>query len=253
MEKQSVRFTPTAWAKLVYMRDAGDTEISAFGLAETDDPLLITDLVLPKQECTGGSTEIEGESILEYMDTCASLGMEPDHYLRIWLHTHPGNCARPSATDEETFGSIFGSAPWAIMVIVANGGDEYCHCQYGQGIGGRIETTLEIDFFSQFSAPNREAWKTEYDARVSRKVWTTGKKTWEQEKLPSSWNDGNRQNAELGGKDSSKWDYWNWTDDDDETESLMWCSDCGQEWDSEAHDYGENKCPHCGSLAVFSY
>lgn len=39
-----MRLTPYAWAKLLYLRDAGPTEIAAFGIAPTEDPLLIEDV-----------------------------------------------------------------------------------------------------------------------------------------------------------------------------------------------------------------
>ena len=35
----SLRFTPTAWAKLLFLRDYGETEVGAFGIAAIDDLL----------------------------------------------------------------------------------------------------------------------------------------------------------------------------------------------------------------------
>ena len=37
----SLRFTPTAWAKLLFLRDYGDTEVGGFGIAASDDLLLV--------------------------------------------------------------------------------------------------------------------------------------------------------------------------------------------------------------------
>jgi hypothetical protein len=41
-----LRLTPTAWAKLVYLRDAGPTEIGGFGITPSDDLLLVEDIQL---------------------------------------------------------------------------------------------------------------------------------------------------------------------------------------------------------------
>src|SRR5262245_8509285 len=41
-----LRFSPTAWAKLVFLRDTGDSEIGGFGISRADDLLLVEDLSL---------------------------------------------------------------------------------------------------------------------------------------------------------------------------------------------------------------
>ena len=47
-----LRFSPTAWAKLLFFRDRGETEISGFGVTEPDDLLYVTDFITIKQEAT---------------------------------------------------------------------------------------------------------------------------------------------------------------------------------------------------------
>ena len=42
LRRPSLRFSPYAWGKLLFLRDRGETEIGGFGLAAADDPLLIT-------------------------------------------------------------------------------------------------------------------------------------------------------------------------------------------------------------------
>ena len=37
----TLRFSPTAWAKLLFLRDADDTEVGGFGISSANDPLLI--------------------------------------------------------------------------------------------------------------------------------------------------------------------------------------------------------------------
>ncbi len=51
MKEPQLRFTPWAWAKLLYLRDSGPTEVGGFGVTETSDRSLITDVCLVKQLC----------------------------------------------------------------------------------------------------------------------------------------------------------------------------------------------------------
>ena len=50
--RPSLRFSPYAWGKLIYLRDRGDTEIGGFGLSGADDPLLVIDVLTVKQRCS---------------------------------------------------------------------------------------------------------------------------------------------------------------------------------------------------------
>ena len=52
LDKPMLRFTPYAWAKLVYLRDLGPTEVGGFGISAADDLFLIEDVQLVRQTCT---------------------------------------------------------------------------------------------------------------------------------------------------------------------------------------------------------
>jgi len=54
-EPPALRFSPTAWAKLLYLRDLGETEVGGFGISAADDLLCIEDVELVRQVCTGVS------------------------------------------------------------------------------------------------------------------------------------------------------------------------------------------------------
>ena len=47
-QRPSLRFSPTAWAKLVFLRDITDNEVGGFGITEADDLLFVTDFALVK-------------------------------------------------------------------------------------------------------------------------------------------------------------------------------------------------------------
>ena len=42
----ALRFSPYAWAKLLYLRDRGDTEVGGFGISCPEDLLLVEDVRL---------------------------------------------------------------------------------------------------------------------------------------------------------------------------------------------------------------
>ncbi|MHC4158410.1 MAG: hypothetical protein ACYSSO_04945, partial [Planctomycetota bacterium] len=114
-----LRFSPTAWAKLLYFRDRTDNEVGGFGITEADDLLYVTDFVTVKQEVTAVSVKFDDDSVADFFDSQVDLGRKPEQFARHWLHTHPGSFAEPSAIDEETFKRVFWACQWAVMFILA--------------------------------------------------------------------------------------------------------------------------------------
>src|SRR3954452_11642863 len=113
-----LRFSPTAWSKLLFLRDAGDTQIGAFGISAPDDLLLVEDVQLVAQTCTWVHVEFEDEAVANFFDDQVDAGRRPDSFGRLWMHTHPGSSADPSGTDELTFSRVFGPSDWAVMFIL---------------------------------------------------------------------------------------------------------------------------------------
>ena len=96
-----LRFSPTAWAKLLFLRDYGDTEVGGFGITALDDLLYVEDVALVQQTCTGISVAFDDESVADFFDRQVDAGRKIEQFARIWVHTHPGNCPQPSLTDED--------------------------------------------------------------------------------------------------------------------------------------------------------
>ena len=119
----SLRLTPYAWAKLLRLRDLGETEVGGFGISAAGDLLLIEDVSLMRQSCTSVTVKFADEAVADYFDDQVDRGLVPERFARIWIHTHPGDSPHPSRTDEETFERCFGSTDWALMFILACGGD----------------------------------------------------------------------------------------------------------------------------------
>jgi proteasome lid subunit RPN8/RPN11 len=162
----ALRFSPTAWAKLLYLRDLGPTEIGAFGIADKDDLLYVADLALVEQTTSAVTVSFADDAVADFFDSQVDLGRRPDQFARIWLHTHPGDSARPSRTDEATFARVFGRAEWAVMFILACGGQFSCRLQFHVGPGSRLQLPVELDLQKPFAGSDLGRWQLEYAAAV---------------------------------------------------------------------------------------
>ena len=164
--RPTLRFHPTAWAKLLFLRDLGETEVGGFGISAADDLLLIEDFVLVRQHGSVITVAFEDESVAEFFDRQIDRGLRPEQFGRIWIHTHPGDSAQPSSVDEETFARVFGRSDWAVMAIVACGGDTFARLQFPAGPGGSLNLPFAVDYRRPFTGSDHEAWTNEYLAAV---------------------------------------------------------------------------------------
>jgi proteasome lid subunit RPN8/RPN11 len=161
-QRPSLRFSPTAWAKLVFLRDITDNEVGGFGITEADDLLFVTDFALVKQRVTAVSVSFDDEAVANYFEDQVEAGRKPEQFARIWLHTHPGNSPQPSCTDESTFQRVFGSCDWSIMAIVAQEGSTFARLRFNAGPGGEAKIPVCIDYNCEFDASDFEAWQQQY-------------------------------------------------------------------------------------------
>jgi hypothetical protein len=165
-----LRLTPYAWAKLLFLRDAGPTEIGGFGISAASNLLLIEDFRLVKQCCSIATVRFEDESVADFFDEQVDRGLAPERFGRIWVHTHPGTSPLPSVTDEETFARCFGGTDWSLMLILACGGKTYARLRFGVGPRASLILPIEIDFGAACPAMDREAWEQEYQGNVSAEL-----------------------------------------------------------------------------------
>jgi proteasome lid subunit RPN8/RPN11 len=161
-----LRFSPMAWAKLLYLRDVGNTEIGGFGVTRPADALFVENLVLVSQLCTAVYVAFDDSSVADYFDRMVDEERGPENFARIWVHTHPGNSAQPSGTDERTFARVFGHSDWAVMFILARGGQTFARLRYNIGPGADIDMPVEVDFAHPFAASDEGAWQAEYTDKV---------------------------------------------------------------------------------------
>ena len=163
-----LRFTLTAWAKLVFFREYGPTEIGGFGITEPDDLLRIVDFVTVAQEAAVASIAFHDEAVGDFFEAQVDAGRKPEQFARHWCHTHPGASPEPSRTDEETFHRVFGQCDWALMLILAHNGRTSARLRFNIGPGGQIAIPVTVDYTPPFPASDREAWETEYHRNIKK-------------------------------------------------------------------------------------
>jgi proteasome lid subunit RPN8/RPN11 len=167
----ALRFSPTAWAKLLYFRDKSDNEVGGFGITEADDLLFVQDFVIVKQEVTGVSVKFDDVAVADFFDMQVDLGRKPEHFARIWLHSHPGDSPEPSLTDEETFRRVFGNCQWALMFVVAQNSRTYARLSFNTGPGCQVLVPVEVDYSIDFGPSDRLLWDAEYEANIKATTW----------------------------------------------------------------------------------
>ena len=104
----ALRFSPTAWAKLLHFRDKSDNEVGGFGIAEPDDLLFVKEFITVKQEVSVVSVKFDDEAVADLFEDQVDLGRKPEEFARIWLHSHPGDSPEPSAIDEDSAPDVSG-------------------------------------------------------------------------------------------------------------------------------------------------
>lgn len=145
--------------------------------------MLVEDIKLVKQTCTFTTVSFDDESVADFFEDQVAEGLTPEQFARVWIHTHPGASAQPSPTDEETFERVFGNANWAIMAIIACGGEFYARLRLNGGLEQGVLLETEVDFTQPFAGENFDGWEDEYFDNVVE-------------------------------QDSFLTDPWDWTDDD---------------------------------------
>jgi proteasome lid subunit RPN8/RPN11 len=161
-----LRFSPTAWAKLLCLRDAGETEVCGFGITGAGDLLFVEDIVLVDQVCTWVTADLDDGSVADFFDAQVDEGRKPEQFARIFIHTHPGSSPQPSSTDEETFARVFGGSEWAVMFIVARKGECFARLRYNVGPGLDAELQVEVDYRQPFGPSEEDLWYEEYESNV---------------------------------------------------------------------------------------
>ena len=109
---------------------------------------------------------MDDEAVADFFDQQVDHGRRPEQFMRVWAHTHPGTSAQPSGIDEDTFQRVFGKCNWAVMFILARGGQTYARLRFGVGPGGQMLIPVEVDYSRPFPPSDHQAWREEYELYV---------------------------------------------------------------------------------------
>jgi hypothetical protein len=146
----------------LFLRDVGETEVGGFAMTRADDLLFVEDVQLVRQECTWSTVNFLDSAVADYFDRQAEAGYPPQQCGRIWIHTHPGDSASPSHTDEDTFEKVFGRNNWAVMFILGMRGETYARLRFSAGPGGSLMLPVSVDHSQPFPASEHGLWLEEY-------------------------------------------------------------------------------------------
>ncbi|OHB47829.1 MAG: hypothetical protein A2Y10_16350 [Planctomycetes bacterium GWF2_41_51] len=168
-----LRFSPYAWAKLLYFRDKGRTEIGGFGITETNDLLYITDFITVKQNVTSISVSFDDNAVADFFEAQVDFGRKPQQFARIWCHTHPGDSPEPSLTDEDTFKRVFGHCDWAVMFVLAQDDSAYARLSFNTGPKAQIMLPVRVDYSKEFNGTELPIWEKDFKENIQPIVFTT--------------------------------------------------------------------------------
>lgn len=147
-----LRWTAKAWARAKYlMRLADDSrdEILLFGLAAEDDAGLLVDVLVPRQEVSGASADVDENDLSAMMSELAEQGIEPRRWLRYWIHTHVGKGKpTPSHTDWGTLDENFRECSWQAMILMPSQADVpsdgRCVVRFNEFVGATVEAQMQM-------------------------------------------------------------------------------------------------------------
>jgi hypothetical protein len=113
-----VFYTIEAWKTIEYLVSKSPDEIGWFGLVDNYDNgnYCITEILVPKQEVTGASVDIEANAIAEVVNQLLNEGKDPSK-LRYHGHSHVDMKVMPSGTDQEHLEEYMEDCDWFIRGI----------------------------------------------------------------------------------------------------------------------------------------
>ncbi len=66
------------------------------------------------------------------------------------------------------FRRVFGPSDYAIMAILARGGEKYGRIRFNAGPGGQLRLAIRVDYSKPFAGSDHKAWEAEYQANIRR-------------------------------------------------------------------------------------
>lgn len=147
-------------------------------IAETQNPLAITDLALVKQKVSFASFEFEVGGLDDHLHRMRDRGLDYWQCTVIYFHTHPAIGASPSGLDDDIFEKAFCNRglpgccpPWAGQFIRSRTGENHFMLAFNPEFGPQAKITcpVVIDPSIPIKSTDEAAWEEEFTALVSEK------------------------------------------------------------------------------------
>lgn len=130
-----VYMAPDIWNQLIAYTKLCESEISGYGIVEIlpeNKGLVVTELFLVPQVCSGAETEMDGTAFLQmvnkWLEDDPEEGYKRNEKCRLWFHSHVSMGAFWSGQDKSQREAFAESGyPW-MLSIVANRRGEYKAC-----------------------------------------------------------------------------------------------------------------------------
>lgn len=170
--------------KLEYLLSISDVEVGGYLIAEdANEPMNVTDFILVKQQSGHASVVFDDDGVMDYYNDMFEKGLDGYQCVRIWAHTHPEMPATPSMVDERVFQEKFCNKdvpgccqPWTIMFIRSKTGEASARLAFNPEHGPQVQVNIPVvvDPRLPFKASDPEAWKAEFEAKVSKATYSHG-------------------------------------------------------------------------------
>ncbi len=105
-------------------------------------------------------------AVADFFDRQVERGLEPSKFARVWLHTHLGDSAMPSWTDQETFGRVFGGCGLGRDGHPRAGRQDVRPTAPHRRAGAEVRLPVRVDWDAPFRQSDHDGWLAEHAARV---------------------------------------------------------------------------------------
>ena len=153
--------------RIRYYVELARGEVSCLGTVERDgDNLIVTDLFLPKQTCSGASTEMDEGDVARLLVGLETQGIDPKS-LRLWLHSHADMNTFWSQTDAETVAGLCNDG-YLLSIVTNKKGSMLARVDVFEPVPFTIDKVTVEPLLPDFGL--RDQCKAEIEAKVQHAV-----------------------------------------------------------------------------------
>ena len=163
----TVKINLPALERILHYVDLAPGEVSCLGTVERDgEALVVTDLFLPKQSCSGASTEMDPADVAKLLVDLEQQGIDPKT-LRLWLHSHADMNCFWSGTDTETIAGLCNDG-FLLSIVTNKAGRMLARVDVFEPIPFTIDKVPIEPLLPDFGL--REQCQAEIEAKVQRAI-----------------------------------------------------------------------------------